>query len=365
MSNVPWLCVLWLMLAICIGDGLAGAQQMAHPGWRGNGISNAVWWREAIFVRVKTGSKLAALTPLLDRMVGASADALILPPLQKQGGDPASIDASLGTAEELDALLREASAKRIHVLVTLPFATLGPDVDRAAGIVRFWLSRGVAGVDLGAVEDSPAALAELRTLRSVTDHFTGQRVLLAKGDAPAEQGDPVMVRTFPVAGGASGPGPRRERRAIAATEPAAPATEAERERATLPLLFSQGPVVLGDVYFGAEARDEGWLKQIFALRRSNPALRRGAVTALTTGRPGVSAWLAQPTAASRRQPALMVLSNGSDAAVTLDLRPQLTELHVRGIFLRALLRNDDGTGSIDLERITLPPNGAFAGEVRY
>jgi hypothetical protein len=43
----------------------------------------------------------------------------------------------------------------------------------------------------------------------------------------------------------------------------------------------------------------------------------------------------------------------------------MTRLHLRGSFLRTLLRSDNGMGTMNLESMTLPPYTAYIGALRY
>jgi hypothetical protein len=41
------------------------------------------------------------------------------------------------------------------------------------------------------------------------------------------------------------------------------------------------------------------------------------------------------------------------------------KLHLRGSFLRTVLRSDNGMGTMNLESMTLPPYIAYIGELRF
>ena len=96
---------------------------------------------------------------------------------------PRPFDPRFGSEDDLDALLREASARRMHVLVSIPVARLSA----GDGEVRFWMSRGIAGLDVGTV--STGDLAVLRGVRSAMTRFPGERALIAH--APL---DPAAVK---------------------------------------------------------------------------------------------------------------------------------------------------------------------------
>lgn len=151
----------------------AHAQTLAHPGWRGNGIAPQAWWKHASFVRLGPGTTFADAAQMLNAMADAGVDSMILPDLQPEADAPLPFNVRFGTEDDLDALLREASARRMHVLLTMPVARLSA----GGGEVRFWMSRGIAGFDVGSV--GAGDLSVLRGVRSAMAHFPGERILLA------------------------------------------------------------------------------------------------------------------------------------------------------------------------------------------
>ena len=163
------LCLLLLMCTLPVR-----AQTLAHPGWRGNGIAAQAWWKHAGFVRIGLDITFAEAARSLDAMAEAGVDSMILPDLQPPADAAMPYNTRFGTEEDLDALLREASARRMHVLVTMPLARLSAgDAE-----VRFWMSRGIAGLDVGTV--SAGDLAVLRGVRSAMARFPGERILIAR-----------------------------------------------------------------------------------------------------------------------------------------------------------------------------------------
>ncbi len=164
------------------------AQSLSHPGWRGNGIAAEAWWKHATFVRVGPEATFAQAAQTLDAMSQVGADSLILPDLQP--GATLPFDAKFGTEDDLDALLREASARRMHVLLRVPLLRIGNN----SGELRFWMSRGIAGLDVGDVR--PADMDTLSLLRGAMDRFPGRRVLLARvpgESAASSRDDPVTL----------------------------------------------------------------------------------------------------------------------------------------------------------------------------
>lgn len=167
-------------LALFLAQSVAGAQTLAHPGWRGNGIASEAWWKHAAFVRFDADTTFAKAAESIDVISAAGADSLILPDPMPTGaaqpdaaGTTHPFDAKFGDEQDLDALLREASARRMHVLLRADLLRLA----RNAGELRFWMSRGIAGFDLGDV--TPAQQDTLQLLRDAMDRFPGRRILLA------------------------------------------------------------------------------------------------------------------------------------------------------------------------------------------
>ncbi len=153
----------------------ARAQTLARPGWRGNGIAAEAWWKHTAIVRLPQETTFAQAGAAMDAMSQAGMDTLLLPDLQPAPGSALPFDERFGSEDDLDALLREMSARRMHVLLTAPLLRLGGN----SGEVRFWLTRGIAGFAVGAVR--PADADTLYLLRGAMDRFPGQRLLLVRG----------------------------------------------------------------------------------------------------------------------------------------------------------------------------------------
>ncbi|MGI4757402.1 MAG: hypothetical protein ACRYGF_11220 [Janthinobacterium lividum] len=167
-----------LCLFLLLFGSVSHAQTLAHPGWRGNGIAPAAWWKHAVIVRVGTATTFARAVATMDRMSEAGADTLLLPDLQPPAAASLPFDERFGTPDDLDALLREASARHMHVVLTAPLLRLAGN----SGEVRFWIARGIAGFDVGTVQ--PFEMDTLALLRSAVDRLPGQRLLLAHTSVP-------------------------------------------------------------------------------------------------------------------------------------------------------------------------------------
>lgn len=165
-----------------LAPATAAAQTLAHPGWRGNGIAAERWWQRAVVVQLPPDTTFAQATASLDTVSAAGADTLLLPDLQPEPSGTTPFASRFGSMDELDALLREISARRMHVLLTAPLLRLANE----SGELRFWLARGIAGFSVGTLR--PADVDTLHVLRSAVDRYPGQRLLLTRLDAAADAG---------------------------------------------------------------------------------------------------------------------------------------------------------------------------------
>jgi glycosidase len=173
----------------------ARSQTLARPGWVGSGITTDLWWKRAILYEVNPadfdptgGSGIHGITTRLDYIHSLGADALLLTPLQPDPTHAQEIAPSLGTLDDFDDLLREASSRHLRVLLDLDPAISATDLPNVA---RFWLNRGVAGFHVSGVND--AARAQAATLRTANASYLGQRILIADADpnlAPVSQPQP-------------------------------------------------------------------------------------------------------------------------------------------------------------------------------
>lgn len=122
------------MLALSIA---AGAQTLAHPGWRGNGVTVDPWWKHAVIYEVYPRSfqdsdgdgigDLKGITSRLDYVQQLGADAIWLTPIFPSPladfgydiSDYTAIDPQFGTMDDFDDLVREAGKRHIRVLMDL------------------------------------------------------------------------------------------------------------------------------------------------------------------------------------------------------------------------------------------------------
>jgi glycosidase len=108
-----------------------------------------------------------------------------------------------------------------------------------------------------------------------------------------------------------------------------------------------------------------WYRQLTALSHGNRTMSSGAITVLNHDDQNVLAWVRRPAAVSLANPAIVVIENLSDQPVTVSLKADMQKLHLRGSFLRTVLRSDNGMGAMHLDGMTLAPHMVFIGELRY
>lgn len=201
----------------------AKAQTLARPGWAGSGLDSDRWWDNAIFYRIDVAhfqdsdgdgiGDLPGIAQRLDYLQSLGVDAIVIPAPSDEGGfnelfreagshririiialenqSPAS--APPQTLSDPTAQPRSARDSEPGVVPNLAPAKIVPDAAKTPppstplstpatpaqilGQARVWLTRGAAGISLEASLPSTPAL--LHDLRSLTDSFPGQRILLA------------------------------------------------------------------------------------------------------------------------------------------------------------------------------------------
>jgi len=210
------------MAAIVLFSAVAFCQTLARPGWVGSGMSLAPWWLHGVFYEVDPHSfhglktegsgDLQGLTQRLEYVRSLGVDAITLTHFtQQDGATPGrlqAIDPAIGSLEDFDDLVREASRDGIRLVVELDPQAI-PEPNALAGVARFWLSRGVGGVYLhsaqaGSVGDASQRAAQFRQVREVAKKFVGQRVVIGdavpgeaqdvhRGDGPDLTLDPILT----------------------------------------------------------------------------------------------------------------------------------------------------------------------------
>jgi hypothetical protein len=443
---------LLILLLACALSPFAPAQTLARPGWAGSGMNTDPWWKHAVVYHVNPanfspseGSPLRGITERLDYLRSLGVDALLLTPIQPGSTQAQAIDPSLGTLDDLDDLIHQASRHNIRVLLDL-----APGTEDLSTVARFWLNRGVAGLHLIGTTTSAPTVLQLAELRRASASYLGQRVIIGDFDrstlAPTPQRGtsarslldaPQLLLDTRV-----GTVPQLSASTIRpAIDDAQSLIQAGR---SMPLLFTDGPTytrsmsryadgqhdlaiakvvatllfttgAASQIYYGQElgltvesppstnsssilirwdapfppARGQptrvyspsatpnvaieeadptsllNWYRSLSELHHGNATITSGTTISLNHDDQNVLAWVRKPRAVSTISPVVIVICNLSASPVHLSLKPDMLRLHLRGSFLRTLLRSDHGRGPMDLESTTLAPYAVYIGELRY
>jgi glycosidase len=357
---------------------------------------------------------LHGLAGHMDYVHSLGVDALLLTSLS--GSDPKQpIDPALGAINDLEEIVRRGSEYNIRVLVELDSRT---DINSA---VRLWLVHGVAGFY------APGAnAAQLADIRRASGGFSGgQRIVigdLSAVDTPtAQRGDVPQLA-------ADGRISTQDKLTAASIRPSLEAAQQVAEAGrTMPLIFSDAPSLKRTLTrFGDGTRDEAaakavaamllttrtatmlfwgqelgladgtstitfgepkkgeaptlgteaagnatgssllnWYRQLISLGHSNRTISSGSITVLNHDDQNVLAWVRRPQSPSASNPPIIVVANLSAQPVTLSLKDDVQKLHLRGSFLRTVLRTDTAMGAMHLDGMTLQPYQVFIGELRY
>ena len=184
-----------LLLLLCLllaSTCTLSAQSLVRPGWKGSGVSAEPWWKRAIFYNVSAAQPdFKFIAARLDALRALDVDAVILPapalPAPGSNGPMPNLD-------DFEVLLRQAGSHRIRVLLTIQPSANGADL---AGVARFWLNRGVAGLHIATPPGtSPEAAQEMTdTVRKLASGSLGQRIVISDVDlAPPAAGAPPTHR---------------------------------------------------------------------------------------------------------------------------------------------------------------------------
>jgi len=118
-----------------------------------------------------------------------------------------------------------------------------------------------------------------------------------------------------------------------------------------------------------QALDQGsvlnFYKQLIQLHRGNSPLRDGDEVVLNHDDQNALVWVRRPERPTYQNPAVFVVCNLSDKPLTLSLKADIARLHLRGTFLRTVLRSDEATGSMPVDPMTIPAFGVYVGELKY
>jgi glycosidase len=210
-----------LSCALTAAVPLASSQTLARPGWVGSGITTDLWWQRAIIYEINPAdfspagdSPLHGIAHRLDYIHSLGTDAILLTHLQSDPTHAETIDPALGSLDEFDDLLREASSRRLRVLLDLDPAIPAEDLPNVA---RFWLNRGIAGFHVSGT--SEAAHQQAATLRTTTVSYLGQRILIADADPNLVATAQPQPQPQPATRGRHHAHSRSRRQAHTATQP--------------------------------------------------------------------------------------------------------------------------------------------------
>ncbi len=106
-------------------------------------------------------------------------------------------------------------------------------------------------------------------------------------------------------------------------------------------------------------------RQLNRLRHGGSALRDGDEIFLDFDALNALVWIRRPASPSYANPPVVILCNFSDKPAAIALKPELARLHLRGSFLKTVLRSDGGMGAMDISPVHLPPYGVYVGELKF
>ncbi len=406
------------LIALLAVASAGTTQTLARPGWAGSGMSSDSWWRHAVVYRVDPKSfssdGLQGIAKRLDYVQSLGTDAILLDSITS-----GTIDPALGTVDDLDDLIHQASSRNIRVLLSLD-----PGAAGFSSVARLWLTHGIAGFY------APGATADqLTDLRKLLNSFVGQRILVADLDTNDPQSKATVVQLL--ADPRAGTAPQLSAATIRAGMEAS--QQLLQGGRVIPLLLSDGPTYTrslsryGDsshdmaiaktlaavllasrsgtlLYFGQElglgtrqaihwdappkpkpgaapappedgpnaAVEDGdpasllnWYRQLSALHHGNRTIGSGEEIVLNHDDKNVLAWVRKPPSVSPQTPAILVVCNLTAQPVTVSLKADMQKLRLRGSFLRPVLRSDRGMGAMHLDGMTLAPYMVYIGELRF
>lgn len=404
----------------CIVTLSASAQMLARPGWAGFGQKSEAWWKHSIIYEIDphsfTSTGLHGVAEHLDYIRSLGADAILLTHIAPDATHPQSLDPAIGTLDDLDTLSREASTRNMRILLDLGTPPAGTDLNSLA---RLWLNRGLAGFRIADPQQADQ-------LRKITGSYIGERIVIGDLDPsnnrqqPQLLLDPSLTKLNQFNAAALRPaveailsspnslllatdGPDVVRSAARFGDPQHGLDQAKILAA---LLLTNRSSSL--IYFGQEigltapsmqwgtpvvptaeharrpihpvpandpisvaAQDANpasvlsWYRQLSAIHHSNQTLNSAPATIFDHDAQNVLAWVRKPSDASLKNPAVVVVCNLSAQPAHVSLKDDMQKLHLKGNFLRTILRSDNGMGPMSLDSMTIPPYTVYIGHLRY
>jgi len=393
---------------------------LARPGWAGFGQKSEAWWKHSVLYEIDPHSfsseGLKGIAQHLNYIRSLGADAILLTHIAPDATHPQSLDPALGTLDDLDDLSREASSRNMRILLDLGTLPAGTDLNSLA---RLWLNRGLAGFRITDPQQADQ-------LRKITGSYIGERIVIGNLDPsnthqqPQLLFDPSLTKLNQFNAAALRPavetilsnpnalliatdGPEVAR---SATRFGDPQHALDQGKVLATLLLANRASSL--IYFGQEiglaasamqwgtpvapapaharrplhaapANDPvsvaaqeanpasllSWYRQLAALHHSNQTLESAPATTFDHDAQNVLAWVRKPADASLKNPAVVVVCNLSAQPAHLSLKDDMQKLHLKGNFLRTLLRSDNGMGPMSLDSMTIPPYAVYIGQLRY
>jgi alpha-glucosidase len=108
-----------------------------------------------------------------------------------------------------------------------------------------------------------------------------------------------------------------------------------------------------------------WYRRLIELHHSNETINSGEYLTINRDDQNVLIMIRKPKNVSPTNPILVILCNLSGEPQHLSIKTDTMKLHLRGSFLRTVLRTDNGMGTMHLESMTLPPYAAYIGALRF
>jgi Alpha amylase, catalytic domain len=108
-----------------------------------------------------------------------------------------------------------------------------------------------------------------------------------------------------------------------------------------------------------------WYRRLIELHHSNATINSGEYLTINRDDQDVLVIIRKPKNVSPTAPVLVILCNLSGKSQHLSIKADTMKLHLRGSFLRTILRTDNGMGTMHLESMTLPPYAAYIGQLRF
>jgi hypothetical protein len=108
-----------------------------------------------------------------------------------------------------------------------------------------------------------------------------------------------------------------------------------------------------------------WYRRLIEIHHSNATLNSGEYLTINRDDQNILIMIRKPKNVSPANPILVILCNLSGQPQHLSIKADTMKLHLRGSFLRTVLRSDNGMGTMHLESMTLPPYTAYIGALRF